>query len=71
MRGILEPEHLFLILLIVLVLFGGKKIPELAGGLGKGIREFKRGMEVGDAGHASTGSPSAAPELRAPKRLIG
>lgn len=32
---------MFLILLAVLLLFGAKKIPELARGLGKGIREFK------------------------------
>ena len=63
MRGILEPDHLFFILLIILVMFGGKKIPELAGGLGKGIREFKRGMDVGDAGQTG-----AAPELREPTR---
>ena len=34
------PE-VFIILLVVLLLFGAKKIPELARGLGKGIREFK------------------------------
>lgn len=34
------PE-IFIILLIVVLLFGSKKIPELARGLGKGIREFK------------------------------
>ncbi|MEP7263264.1 MAG: twin-arginine translocase TatA/TatE family subunit [Bacteroidota bacterium] len=33
--------EIFLIIMIVLLLFGGKKIPELARGLGKGIREFK------------------------------
>jgi sec-independent protein translocase protein TatA len=33
------------ILLVVVVLFGGKKIPELARGLGKGIREFKDAKE--------------------------
>jgi len=32
--------HMIWLLVIVLVLFGGKKIPELAKGLGKGIREF-------------------------------
>jgi len=32
--------HIFLIALVVLLLFGGKKIPELMHGLGKGIREF-------------------------------
>ena len=34
-------SELFLILLVVLLLFGSKKIPELARGLGKGIRYFK------------------------------
>ncbi len=34
-------SEIFLILAILLVLFGGKKIPELAKGLGKGIKEFK------------------------------
>ena len=34
-------QHLVLIFLIFLVLFGGKKIPELMRGLGRGIREFK------------------------------
>lgn len=33
-----------LILLVVLLLFGGKKIPELMKGVGKGIRSFKEGM---------------------------
>ena len=34
-------EHMVLIFLAILLLFGGKKIPELMRGLGKGIREFK------------------------------
>jgi sec-independent protein translocase protein TatA len=34
------PNHLILIALIVLLLFGGKKIPELMRGLGRGVREF-------------------------------
>lgn len=36
------------ILVIVLLLFGGKKIPELMKGLGKGVREFKEGKEGTD-----------------------
>ena len=36
------PTEIIIIALIIIVLFGGKKIPELARGLGKGIREFKR-----------------------------
>jgi sec-independent protein translocase protein TatA len=37
-------SELILILLIVLILFGAKRIPEVAQNLGKGIREFKRSM---------------------------
>lgn len=36
--------EIFVIALVVLLLFGGKKIPELMKGLGKGIRSFKEGM---------------------------
>ena len=36
----LSMEHMIVILVIVLLLFGGRKIPELMRGLGKGIREF-------------------------------
>ncbi|MEI8101921.1 MAG: twin-arginine translocase TatA/TatE family subunit [Chlorobium sp.] len=35
-------QELVLILLIILLLFGAKKLPELAKGLGKGIKEFKK-----------------------------
>lgn len=38
--------EILLILLVVLFLFGGKKIPEIAHGLGKSITEFKRGMRA-------------------------
>ncbi len=41
MEGLLEPTHLFFILIIVLIIFGPGKLPELGRGLGKGIREFK------------------------------
>lgn len=37
------PEIIFIVLL-VLLLFGGKKIPELMKGLGKGVKSFKQGM---------------------------
>ena len=41
----LSPMHLLLILVIVVILFGGRRIPELMKGLGQGIREFKEGMK--------------------------
>ena len=42
--GSLGAGEIFVIALVVLLLFGGKKIPELMKGLGKGIRSFKEGM---------------------------
>ncbi|RMF64410.1 MAG: twin-arginine translocase TatA/TatE family subunit [Calditrichaeota bacterium] len=40
--GSIGPSELILIFLVVLLLFGSKRLPELARGLGKGIREFKK-----------------------------
>ncbi len=40
--------EIIIIALIVLLLFGGKKIPELMKGLGKGVRSFKDGMSGKD-----------------------
>ncbi len=40
--------EIIIIALIVLLLFGGKKIPELMSGLGKGVRSFKDGMDGKD-----------------------
>lgn len=48
MFGLGTPELLF-IMLVVLLLFGGKKIPEMMKGLGKGVRSFKDGMNGVDA----------------------
>lgn len=42
--GIEAPSEILLIFLVVLLLFGGKKLPELARALGKSIGEFKRGQ---------------------------
>lgn len=39
--GVVSPWQIGLIVLVVLLLFGGKKIPELMKGLGSGIKEFK------------------------------
>jgi sec-independent protein translocase protein TatA len=40
--GNIGGQELFLILLVVLIFFGAKKLPELAKGLGQGIREFRK-----------------------------
>jgi sec-independent protein translocase protein TatA len=49
MGDLLQPMHLLVIGIIVLVLFGGKKLPELGKGLGEGLRGFKEGVKgLGD-----------------------
>ncbi len=48
MFGNFGAQEIFLILLVLLLLFGAKKIPELARGLGRGIHEFKRAVREGE-----------------------
>lgn len=47
MDGLFEPTHLIFILVIVLIIFGPGKLPDLGRGLGKGIREFKDAIKGG------------------------
>ena len=42
------PSELLIILLIIMVLFGGKKLPDLARSLGRSLGEFKKGKEEGE-----------------------
>ena len=46
--GIVGPTELIVIVLIVILLFGGRKIPELMKGIGQGAREFKKGISGED-----------------------
>jgi sec-independent protein translocase protein TatA len=48
-EGLLQPAHLLIILLIVIVLFGGNKLPELGRGLGQAIKGFKSAMNEDDS----------------------
>jgi sec-independent protein translocase protein TatA len=82
----LGPMELAIILVIVLVIFGAKRVPEIGASFGKGIREFKRSLSDVDnqirqpdtkanerlnAGAAETTTPAAREEVRPePKRLI-
>ena len=45
--GLASPTHLIIVLAIVLLLFGTKRIPELAKGLGTGIKELREGISTG------------------------
>jgi len=47
-EGLFQPMHLLVILLIVLIIFGPGKLPELGGSLGKAIRGFKKAMDEGE-----------------------
>lgn len=47
-EGLFQPMHLIVILIIVLVIFGPGKLPELGGSIGKAIKGFKRAMDEPD-----------------------
>jgi sec-independent protein translocase protein TatA len=57
MDGLFQPTHLLFILLIVLIIFGPGKLPELGKGLGKGIREFKDAIRGGIGADNSNKGP--------------
>ncbi len=44
----ISPSELMIVLVIVLILFGGKKLPDLARSLGRSLGEFKKGREEGE-----------------------
>ena len=49
-EGLLRPQHLLIILIVALFVFGGKKLPELGKGLGEGIKHFREGIKNATAG---------------------
>ncbi len=58
---LLSSGHIILILAVVLLLFGGKKIPELMKGLGQGIKEFKDASK----GETEESSSTSSTEVKA------
>jgi sec-independent protein translocase protein TatA len=48
MTGFLTPTHIVLLLVVVLVLFGAKRLPEVGRSLGTGLRDFRQSLEGGD-----------------------
>lgn len=64
MFGNLGFGELMVIMVIVLVLFGAKRVPEISASFGKGIREFKRNL--GDIEHSVTSGVAAPVQSPAP-----
>jgi len=59
--GAFGPMQLVLVLVVVLLLFGGRKIPELMRGLGQGIKEFKDASKGEDKNNANTNNTTNTP----------
>ncbi len=55
------PMHWLIILVVVLILFGGRKIPELMRGLGEGVRGFKEGMHGASQSQSMPPTQTAVP----------
>ena len=65
-EGLLSPMHILVILVIVAIFFGAKRLPELGKGLGSGIREFKSGLSEL---HADAVEEEPTPSPEQPKLL--
>lgn len=55
--GNLGATEIILILLVVVLLFGGRKIPELMKGIGQGMKEFKKASRLEDEGGKTSAEP--------------
>jgi sec-independent protein translocase protein TatA len=67
--GLASPSHLAIVLAIVLLLFGAKRIPELAKGLGTGIKELREGISTGE--NVEAGAPENAKVVRSEEARAG
>ncbi len=65
MLGNLGFPELLIIMVVILLLFGAKRIPEIAGSMGKGIREFKKNINEATREVTSETSASEPPRLTA------
>ena len=59
--GLASPSHLIIVLAIILLLFGAKRIPELAKGLGVGLKELRGGISTGNEAEAEALESEEAP----------
>jgi sec-independent protein translocase protein TatA len=67
MSGLTQPWHIILILLIALLLFGGKRLPEIGRSLGSGMREFKDSLMGDNKSPEPQQLPSAETTTPAPQ----
>jgi sec-independent protein translocase protein TatA len=67
MSGLTQPWHIVLILLIALLLFGGKRLPEIGRSLGSGMREFKDSLMGNNDSPEPQQLPSAETTTPAPQ----
>jgi sec-independent protein translocase protein TatA len=68
--GLASPSHLLIVLVVVLLLFGAKRIPELAKGLGTGVKELREGLTTGEDAEAG-GAREREGSQRSPRRRWG
>jgi sec-independent protein translocase protein TatA len=62
MGDLLTPTHLIVLAIVVFVLFGARRLPELGKGLGEGLKGFKEGLKgVTDPAPTTTAQQSTAP----------
>ena len=67
MGELFQPMHLIILAVIVIFLFGGRKLPELGKGLGEGLRSFKEGMKGIQDEPTSTTKPGETAHIVTPK----
>lgn len=64
------PQELFWLFLIVLLIFGAKRIPEIGRSIGRGIQEFKKGMREVENELQVSDKPAAAPPAPVPPATV-
>ena len=74
MGELFTPTHMIVLAVVAIVLFGGRKLPELGKGLGEGLKGFKEGLKgvtdepnantkVGETAHTVTPKPDETPKV--------
>ena len=66
MGDLLQPTHLIVIGIVLIVLFGGRKLPELGKGLGEGLRGFREGLK-GEQAQPSAQAQNTSPQNATPQ----